>query len=138
MAGSMAQLPSQVMLGLYFVWKKSIIFVYAFIVKKTTSIIQTSWSVFLALDIINMQIHCTCPFNLIWWLYLGFQWCLPYIWSWCFPVVGLEGEGVGMGYGVVEYWIRLRVPMEQALRLYKVSCYTSQNGLQFLSLLSEL
>lgn len=43
-----------------------------------------------------------------------------------------------MGYGVVEYWIRLRVPMEQALRLYKVSCYTSHNELQFLSLLSEL
>lgn len=25
-----------------------------------------------------------------------------------------------MGFGIVEYWIRLRVPMEQALRLYKV------------------
>ncbi|XP_022337426.2 protein fantom-like isoform X1 [Crassostrea virginica] len=34
-------------------------------------------------------------------------------------LTGLEGEGVGMGFGIVEYWIRLRVPMEQALRLYK-------------------
>uniref|UniRef100_K1QMS1 Protein fantom n=1 Tax=Magallana gigas TaxID=29159 RepID=K1QMS1_MAGGI len=34
-------------------------------------------------------------------------------------LTGLEGEGVGMGFGMVEYWIRLRVPMEQALRLYK-------------------
>ncbi|XP_041375657.1 protein fantom-like [Gigantopelta aegis] len=31
--------------------------------------------------------------------------------------VGHGGEGVG--YGAVEYWVRLRVPMEQALRLYK-------------------
>ncbi|XP_048736763.2 protein fantom-like isoform X2 [Ostrea edulis] len=34
-------------------------------------------------------------------------------------LTGLDGEGAGMGFGVVEYWIRLRVPMEQALRLYK-------------------
>ncbi|XP_062566792.1 protein fantom-like [Saccostrea cucullata] len=34
-------------------------------------------------------------------------------------LTGLDGEGAGMGFGIVEYWIRLRVPMEQALRLYK-------------------
>ena len=26
----------------------------------------------------------------------------------------------GIHYGTVDYWVRLRVPMEQALRLYKV------------------
>ncbi|ESO82700.1 hypothetical protein LOTGIDRAFT_184477, partial [Lottia gigantea] len=35
-------------------------------------------------------------------------------------LTGIEdGENRGIGYGTVEYWIRLRVPMEQALRLYK-------------------
>ncbi|XP_035828549.1 protein fantom isoform X2 [Aplysia californica] len=29
-----------------------------------------------------------------------------------------DGE-TGIGYGTVDYWVRLRVPMEQALRLYK-------------------
>ncbi|KAH9499089.1 Protein fantom, partial [Bulinus truncatus] len=30
----------------------------------------------------------------------------------------LDGE-TGIGYGTIEYWVRMRVPMEQALRLYK-------------------
>ncbi|XP_076449555.1 protein fantom-like isoform X2 [Babylonia areolata] len=37
-------------------------------------------------------------------------------------VAALTGVGdgeTGVGYGTVEYWIRLRVPMDQALRLYK-------------------
>ncbi|XP_067651387.1 protein fantom-like isoform X8 [Haliotis asinina] len=30
------------------------------------------------------------------------------------------GEGInGIGFGTVDYWVRLRVPMDQALRLYK-------------------
>ncbi|XP_046328973.2 protein fantom-like isoform X2 [Haliotis rufescens] len=30
------------------------------------------------------------------------------------------GEGInGVGFGTVDYWVRLRVPMDQALRLYK-------------------
>ncbi|KAK3603408.1 hypothetical protein CHS0354_009388 [Potamilus streckersoni] len=32
---------------------------------------------------------------------------------------GVAGDLTGVGFGTVEYWIRLRVPMEQALRLYK-------------------
>ena len=35
--------------------------------------------------------------------------------------VGVENGGMGVNYGTVEYWVRLRVPMAQALRLYKVS-----------------
>ncbi|KAJ8302489.1 LOW QUALITY PROTEIN: hypothetical protein KUTeg_018885 [Tegillarca granosa] len=31
----------------------------------------------------------------------------------------VDPDGTGIGFGTVEYWIRLRVPMEQALRLYK-------------------
>jgi len=27
----------------------------------------------------------------------------------------------GIHYGTIDYWVRLRVPMEQALRLYKVT-----------------
>lgn len=34
-------------------------------------------------------------------------------------LIGVGSEGSGVGLGMVEYWIRLRVPMEQALRLYK-------------------
>ncbi|KAK6185889.1 hypothetical protein SNE40_008027 [Patella caerulea] len=34
-------------------------------------------------------------------------------------LTGVGDEEPGVGYGTVEYWIRLRVPMEQALRLYK-------------------
>ena len=41
--------------------------------------------------------------------------------------VGVTGDGKGINFGIVEYWVRLKVPMEQALRLYKVSltvaCY---------------
>jgi hypothetical protein len=36
------------------------------------------------------------------------------------PCPGVSDGETGVGYGTVEYWIRLRVPMEQALRLYKV------------------
>ena len=36
-------------------------------------------------------------------------------------VAGVCDGETGVGYGTVEYWIRLRVPMDQALRLYKVS-----------------
>ena len=35
-------------------------------------------------------------------------------------LTGVEEGGVGVNYGVVEYWVRLRVPMAQSLRLYKV------------------
>ncbi|CAH1779675.1 unnamed protein product [Owenia fusiformis] len=35
-------------------------------------------------------------------------------------VLGVShGEGNGLNLGTVEYWVRLRVPMDQALRLYK-------------------
>ncbi len=33
---------------------------------------------------------------------------------WC---AGVEGQP--QAFGTLEYWLRLRVPMEQALRLYK-------------------
>ena len=35
--------------------------------------------------------------------------------------VGADSQGAGTNYGLVEYWVRLKVPMEQALRLFKVS-----------------
>lgn len=35
-------------------------------------------------------------------------------------VTGTAGEGSGIGFGHLEYWVRLKVPMDQALRLYKV------------------
>ncbi len=35
-------------------------------------------------------------------------------------VAGLDEGGIDVNYGTVEYWVRLRVPMAQALRLYKV------------------
>nr|KAG5707913.1 hypothetical protein BaRGS_031644 [Batillaria attramentaria] len=34
-------------------------------------------------------------------------------------LTGVTDKDTGVGYGTVEYWVRLRVPMEQALRLYK-------------------
>ncbi|KAK7114118.1 protein fantom-like isoform X1 [Littorina saxatilis] len=34
-------------------------------------------------------------------------------------LTGVDDKETGVGYGTVEYWIRLRVPMDQALRLYK-------------------
>ncbi|XP_060591570.1 protein fantom-like isoform X2 [Ruditapes philippinarum] len=34
-------------------------------------------------------------------------------------LTGVTGNGTGIGFGTVEYWVRLRVPMDQALRLYK-------------------
>ena len=34
-------------------------------------------------------------------------------------LLGVDSTGTGIGLGMVEYWIRLRVPMEQAFRLYK-------------------
>lgn len=34
-------------------------------------------------------------------------------------LTGITDKETGVGYGTVEYWVRLRVPMEQALRLYK-------------------
>ena len=49
--------------------------------------------------------------------------------SLCWPclcvcaVAGVCDGETGVGYGTVEYWIRLRVPMDQALRLYKVSSW---------------
>lgn len=39
----------------------------------------------------------------------------------------MDSTGTGIGLGMVEYWIRLRVPMEQALRLYKVSIIVFRN-----------
>ena len=38
--------------------------------------------------------------------------------------LGLDEGGLGVHYGTVEYWVRLRVPMAQALRLYKVSSFS--------------
>ncbi|XP_052231915.1 protein fantom-like isoform X2 [Dreissena polymorpha] len=34
-------------------------------------------------------------------------------------LTGISGSRTGIGFGTVEYWVRLRVPMDQALRLYK-------------------
>ncbi|KFQ71577.1 Protein fantom [Phaethon lepturus] len=34
-------------------------------------------------------------------------------------LVGVKGKGKIQNYGTVEYWIRLRVPMDQAISLYK-------------------
>ncbi|KAL4234620.1 Protein fantom [Mactra antiquata] len=34
-------------------------------------------------------------------------------------MTGVSGNATGIGFGTVEYWVRLRVPMDQALRLYK-------------------
>ncbi|KAL8619480.1 hypothetical protein ACOMHN_011831 [Nucella lapillus] len=34
-------------------------------------------------------------------------------------LTGVADGETGVGYGTVEYWVRLRVPMDQALRLYK-------------------
>lgn len=34
-------------------------------------------------------------------------------------LTGVQGSGTGLGFGTLEYWVRLRVPMDQALRLYK-------------------
>ena len=42
----------------------------------------------------------------------------------CDIVLGLDEGGLGVHYGMVEYWVRLRVPMAQALRLYKVSSFS--------------
>ena len=36
-------------------------------------------------------------------------------------LTGVSGSGSGAGFGSVEYWIRLRVPIDHALRLYKVN-----------------
>ena len=41
--------------------------------------------------------------------------------------VGVSETEQGIHYGTVDYWVRLRVPMEQALRLYKVHVFTVQN-----------
>lgn len=38
-------------------------------------------------------------------------------------LTGVTGSGTGIGFGSLEYWVRLRVPMDQALRLYKVWGY---------------
>ena len=32
---------------------------------------------------------------------------------------GIAEGSAGVNFGTVEYWVRLRVPMDQALRLYK-------------------
>ena len=37
--------------------------------------------------------------------------------------VGVNDADCGSHYGTVDYWVRLRVPMEQALRLYKVTVH---------------
>ena len=34
--------------------------------------------------------------------------------------VGTGDAGAGTNFGLLEYWVRLKVPMEQALRLFKV------------------
>ncbi|XP_052817311.1 protein fantom-like isoform X2 [Mya arenaria] len=34
-------------------------------------------------------------------------------------LTGVMASGTGIGFGTIEYWVRLRVPMDQALRLYK-------------------
>ncbi|BFZ12751.1 hypothetical protein BsWGS_15789 [Bradybaena similaris] len=34
-------------------------------------------------------------------------------------LTGVADGETGIGYGTIDYWVRLRVPMEQALRLYK-------------------
>ena len=47
-------------------------------------------------------------------------------------LTGVQGSGSGLGFGTLEYWVRLRVPMDQALRLYKVTdinwCYNPAGG----------
>ena len=37
--------------------------------------------------------------------------------------VGVDNGMVGISLGTVDYWVRLKVPMEQALRLYKVNIH---------------
>ena len=37
-----------------------------------------------------------------------------------FSFIGVDASNPGIGFGTIEYWINLKVPMEQALRLYKV------------------
>ncbi|KAK6982601.1 protein fantom [Biomphalaria glabrata] len=34
-------------------------------------------------------------------------------------LTGITDGETGIGYGTIDYWVRMRVPMEQALRLYK-------------------
>jgi len=41
--------------------------------------------------------------------------------------VGVNDSDCGIDYGTVDYWVRLRVPMEQALRLYKVRLFIMQH-----------
>lgn len=41
--------------------------------------------------------------------------------------VGVNDKDCGVHYGTVDYWVRLRVPMEQALRLYKVYTFIIQH-----------
>ena len=36
---------------------------------------------------------------------------------------GAAEAGPGTNFGLIEYWVRLKVPMEQALRLFKVKLY---------------
>ena len=38
----------------------------------------------------------------------------------------MNDKDCGIHYGTVDYWVRLRVPMEQALRLYKVHTFSVQ------------
>ena len=42
----------------------------------------------------------------------------------CVSVAFSGVNDAGINYGTVDYWIRLRVPMEQALRLYKVDFFS--------------
>ncbi|XP_077993112.1 protein fantom-like [Glandiceps talaboti] len=34
-------------------------------------------------------------------------------------LTGVDGRHIGTNFGIVEYWVRLRVPMDQALRLFR-------------------
>ncbi|PVD20902.1 hypothetical protein C0Q70_19065 [Pomacea canaliculata] len=57
-------------------------------------------------------------------------------------LTGVADGETGVGYGTIEYWVRLRVPMDQALRLYKERTkalgYLSANKVQAEEVLQAL
>ena len=51
-----------------------------------------------------------------------------FLWMSNLFIAGLDDK---VEFGVLEYWMRLRVPMEQALRLYKVNLTFSKITVTF-------
>ena len=46
-------------------------------------------------------------------------------------LIGSRPPCQGVEFATMEYWVRLRVPMDQAIRLYRVSMFKVSNGLWF-------